>query len=161
MREKISNGALPQLKLVPNEVHQMMCEKFVIYFGFPSTPEQLENVEKYAAKTDQSLENAWIDLLHRFIEDYHPLEGEDLFIPTVFSEVFELQVIPPPFEQQKYRRVLGKTKFRLPALSFKEDYVTCKSTGELIKIADEDLEHLCQRFKTWIDIGEVAYERNN
>ena len=75
-----------------------MDEKFVIFFGFPSTPEQLENIEKFAAKTDQSLENAWIDLLHRFMEDYNPFEGEDLFIPTIFSEVYEMQVIPPPYE---------------------------------------------------------------
>lgn len=138
-----------------------MDEKFVIYFGFPSTLEQLENVEKFASKTNQSLENAWIDLLHRFMEGHNPFEGGDLFIPIVFSEVFGLQVIPPPFEQQKYRRVLGKTKFRLPALSFKEDYVTCKVTGETIKIVDEDLGRLCQRFKVWIDVDEVAYEGIN
>lgn len=136
-----------------------MDEKFVIYFGFPSTEVMLKNVESFASNTNQSLEDAWIDLLHRFMEEYNPFDGDDLFIPTVFSEVFELQVIPPPFEQQKYRRVLGKTKFRLPALSFKGDCVTCKATGERIKIDDEDLEHLCERFKTWIDIGEVAYER--
>lgn len=134
-----------------------MDEKFAIFFGFPNTPEQLENVENFAANTDQSLENAWIDFLHRFMEQYSPDGEESKFISTLFSQVYEMQVIPPPYEQQKYPEMLGKTKFRLPALSFKDDYVTCKETGEKIKITDEYLEDLCDKFMIWIDVGEVSY----
>jgi hypothetical protein len=134
-----------------------MSEKFVIYFGFPSTDVMLRNIESFAFNTDQSLEDAWIDLIHSFMREYNPFEEEELFIPTVFSEVFEIQVIPPPYEQQKYHEILGKTKFRLPALSFKDDYVTCKETRERVKIKDEDLEYLCDRFKVWVDIREVSY----
>jgi hypothetical protein len=134
-----------------------MNEKFIIYFGFPSTDEMLKNVENFAANTKQSLENAWIDLIHSFMSQYTPFDGEDLFIPTLFSEVYEMQVIPPPYEQQKYPELLGKTKFRLPAISFKSDYVTCKATGEKVKIKDEDLEHLCNRLMIWVDVKEVSY----
>ena len=33
----------------------MMDDKFVIYFDFPSTPEQIENVEKFSLNTSQSI----------------------------------------------------------------------------------------------------------
>ena len=135
----------------------MLSEKFIIYFGFPSTEQMLKNIENFAFNTNQSLEDAWIDLIHSFMRVYNPFEEEDLFIPTVFSEVYEMQVVPPPYEQQKYPEILGKTKFCLPALSFKDEYVTCKETGEKIKIRDEDLEYLCERFKHWVDIREVSY----
>ena len=134
-----------------------MDEKFVIYFGFPSTEVMLKNVESFASNTDQSLEDAWIDLIHSFMRKYSPFDDEDLFIPTVFSEVYEMQVIPPLYEQQKYPEILGKTKFRLPALSFKDEYVTCKETGERVRIRDEDLSLLCDRLQVWIDVKDVSY----
>jgi hypothetical protein len=134
-----------------------MDEKFVIYFGFPSTDVMLKNVESFASNTNQSLEDAWIDLIHTFMREYNSFEEEDLFIPTVFSEVFEMEVIPPPYEQHKYPEILGKTKFKLPALSFKDEYVTCMGTGERVKIRDEDLELLCDRLQIWIDVKDVSY----
>jgi len=134
-----------------------MQEKFIIYLGFPSTEEMLKNVENFAFNTNQSLEDAWIDLIHSFMRKYSPFEDEDLFIPTVFSEVFERQVIPPPYEQHKYPEILGETKFKLPALGFKDEYVTCKATGERIKIRNEDLELLCDRLQIWIDVKDVSY----
>jgi hypothetical protein len=135
----------------------MLSEKFIIYFGFPSTKQMLKNVENFAFNTNQSLEDAWIDLIHSFMRKYNPFENEDLFIPTVFSEVYEMQVVPPKYEQQKYPEILGEKKFCLPALSFKDDYVTCKETREKIKIRDEDLELLCSRLKIWVDIKDVSY----
>jgi hypothetical protein len=138
-----------------------MKEKFVIYFGFPSTDEMLQNVEKFASNTNQSLEDAWIDLIHSFMRRYRPFDDEDLLIPTIFSEVYEIQVIPPLYEQQKYPEILGKTKFKLPALSFKDEYVTCKETGERIRIEDEDLKLLCDRLQIWIDVKDVSYRRIN
>jgi hypothetical protein len=134
-----------------------MKEKFVIYFGFPSTDEMLSNVESFAANTNQSLEDAWVDLIHSFMRRFKPSDDGDEFIPTVFSEVFEMQVIPPSYEQQKYPEILGKTKFRLPALSFKDEYVTCRETGDSIKIKDEDLALLCERLQIWIDVKDVSY----
>lgn len=134
-----------------------MTEKFVIYFGFPSTEEMLRNVESFASNTDQSLEDAWIDLIHTFMRQFNPSNDGVSFIPTVFSETFEMEVIPPPYEQQKYPEILGKTKFRLPAISFKDDYVICKATGEKIEIKDDDLEYLCDRFRFWIDVKDVSY----
>lgn len=132
-------------------------EKFVIYFGFPSTYDQIENVEKFAAKTNQSLENAWIDLLHSFMEQYSPSEEGGLFIPTVFAEAYGMQVVPPLYEQQKYPETIGNTTFKLPALSFKDDFVKCKQSGKRIKIEDKYLELICNRFKIWIDVNEVSY----
>jgi len=135
-----------------------MSEKFVIYFGFPSTEEMLKNVESFASNTDQSLENAWVDFLHRFMEQYSPDGEGSLFIPTIFSEVFEMQVIPPPYEQQKYPKSLGETIFRLPCLAFMDDCVTAKETGEQIKITDEVLEELCNQFRQFIDTKYACYE---
>jgi hypothetical protein len=135
-----------------------MSEKFVIYFGFPSTEEMLKNVESFASNTDQSLENAWVDFLHRFMEQYSPDGEGSLFIPTIFSEVFEMQVIPPPYEQQKYPKSLGETIFRLPCLAFMGDCVTAKETGERIKITDEVLEELCNQFRQFIDTKYACYE---
>ena len=135
-----------------------MKEKFVIYFGFPSTDVMLRNVESFASNTNQSLEDAWIDLIHSFMRKYNPFEGDDLFIPTVFSEVFEMQVIPPPYEQQKYPKSLGESIFRLPCLAFMDDCVTAKETGERIKITDEVLEELCNQFRKFIDTKYACYE---
>jgi len=134
-----------------------MKEKFVIYFGFPSTDEMLQNVEKFASNTNQSLEDSWIDLIHTFMGRYRPFDDEDLLIPTIFSEVYEMQVIPPPYEQQKYPEILGKTKFQLPALTFRDEYVTSKENGDRVKISDEDLELLCERLQIWIDVKDVSY----
>lgn len=135
-----------------------MSEKFVIFFGFPGTKEMVENVERFADNTNQTLEMAWIDLLHSFMLEFKPNKDGEPLIPAAFSEAYEMQVILPAYEQSKYPEVLGKTTFKLPALSFKDDFVTSKATGERIKIKDEDLEYLCNRFKEWIDIEEVIYE---
>jgi len=137
--------------------HLQTNEKFVIYFGFPSTEEMLKNVESFAFNTNQSLEDAWIDLLHSFMRRYRPCDDGDLLIPTVFSEIYAMQVIPPPYDQQKYPEILGSSNFRLPALSFKDEYVTCKETGDRLKIDDRVLELLCDRFKYWIDVKDVIY----
>lgn len=134
-----------------------MPEKFIIYFGFPSTEAMLGNVESYSSNTDQSLEDAWIDLLHTFMRQFSPSDGGNTFISTVFSEVYGMEVIPPPYEQQKYPQNLGKTKFRLPAICFKDEYVICKATRGKIEITNQDLEYLCDRFKFWIDVRDVSY----
>jgi hypothetical protein len=133
-----------------------MKEKFVIYFGFPSTPEQIENVEKFAS--NQSIEDAWVDLLHTFIRDFRPNDDHESFIDSRFSYVYGFTVIPPPFIQQKYPRSLGKTTFRLPCLAFMDDYVTAKETGERIKITDVALEELCNQFQLFIDTKYARYE---
>jgi hypothetical protein len=135
-----------------------MTEKFVIYFGFPSTDEMLKNVENFASNTDQSLEDAWIDLLHKFIRDWKPNDDHESFIESGFSSIYDFTVIPPPFIQQKYPKSLGETIFRLPCLAFMDDCVTAKETGGRIKISDEVLEELCYRFRQFIDTKYACYE---
>jgi len=135
-----------------------MKEKFVIYFGFPSTDEMLKNVENFASNTDQSLEDAWIDLLHKFIRDWKPNDDHESFIESGFSSIYDFTVIPPPFIQPKYPKSLGETIFRLPCLAFMDDCVTAKETGEQIKISDEVLEELCYRFRQFIDTKYACYE---
>ena len=108
----------------------MMDDKFVIYFDFPSTPEQIENVEKFSLITNQSIEDAWIDLVHTFMREWKPDDNHESFIDVRFSSVYGFSVIPPPSIQQKYPESIGKTIFKLPCLTFKDDYVTVKETGE-------------------------------
>ena len=106
-----------------------MTEKFVIYFDFPSSPEQIENVEKFSSNTNQSIEDAWIDLLHVFMrERILYLDGES-FVGVRFSSVYGFSVTSPPFIQQKYPVSMGKTIFKLPCLTFMGDHVTAKETG--------------------------------
>jgi len=136
----------------------MMKEKFVIFFGFPGSQDQIENVEKFSEKTSQSLENAWIDFLHSFMMQYYPDGGDELFISTLFSKAYEMQVTPPNYEHSKYPEILGKTMFKLPALSFKQDFVTCKETGERYKVTDHHLKSLCALFQVFIEVTEVDYE---
>ena len=134
-----------------------MTEKFVIYFGFPSTEEMLKNVENFAS--NQSIENAWVDLLHTFIRKFKLNDDDDeSFIDSRFSYVYGFSVTSPPYIQQKYPKSLGETIFRLPCLAFMDDYVTAKETGERIKITDVALEELCDQFELFIDIKYACYE---
>jgi hypothetical protein len=134
-----------------------MSEKFVIYFDFPSTPEQIENVEKFSLNTEQSIEDAWIDLVHTFTREWKPDGDDESFIDVRFSSVYGFSVISPPYIQQKYPESIGKTTFKLPCLTFKADCVTVKVTGERIKIADDVLEELCCQLRAFIDTKDVSY----
>ena len=134
-----------------------MTEKFVIYFGFPSTEEMIKNVENFAS--NQSIENAWVDLLHTFIRKFKLNDDDDeSFIDSRFSYVYGFSVAAPPYIQQKYPKSLGETIFRLPCLAFMDDYVTAKETGERIKITDVTLEELCYEFERFIDTKYACYE---
>lgn len=61
----------------------MMTEKFVTYFGLPSTDEMLKNVVSFVSNINESLENAWIDFIHRFMRHFKSSDDGDQFIPTV------------------------------------------------------------------------------
>ena len=135
-----------------------MKEKFFIFFGFPGSPEQMRNVENFAINTNQSLENAWIDFLHSFIIEYKPNDNEETLIQVVFSTIYGISVTPPAFEQNKYPEILGKTTFKLPGMSFNEDFVTCNVTGERLKITDDEINQLCEGLKELIEVTDIVYE---
>jgi len=144
------------LNIRPGYIY-MMDDKFVIYFDFPSTPEQIENVEKFSLNTSQSIEDAWIDLVHTFMWEWKPDGDNESFMDVRFSSVYGFSVISPPFIQQKYPESMGKTIFKLPCLTFTDDYVTVKETGERIKITDDVLEELCCELRAFLDTKEVSY----
>lgn len=134
-----------------------MSEKFVVYFDFPSSPEQVENVEKFSSNTNQSIEEAWIDLVHTFMRGWSPDCDDESFIDVRFSSVYGFSVTPPPFIQQKYPESMGKNIFKLPCLTFTDDCVTVKETGERIKITDDVLEELCCQLRAFIDTKDASY----
>lgn len=110
-----------------------MTEKFISYFGFQSNDEMLKNEASFASNINESLENAWIDFIYRFMRHFKSSnDGGSIYSLSNF-EVNKIEVIPPPHKQQKYPEILGKTKFRLPALSFRNEYVIFKETGKKIK----------------------------
>jgi hypothetical protein len=61
----------------------MITEKSITYFGFPSTNKMLKNVESFASNINQSLANAWIDLIYRFMKHFKSSDNGDQFIPSV------------------------------------------------------------------------------
>jgi hypothetical protein len=59
--------------------------------------------------------------------------------------------------QQKYPELIGKTTFKLPCLTFTDDYVTIKETGGgRIKITDDILEEICCQLRAFIDTKDAV-----
>jgi hypothetical protein len=71
-----------------------MNEKFVIYFDFPSAPEQIENVEKFSSNTDQSIEDGWIDLVYTFVRKWKSDGDNESLMDVSFSSNYGFSVIP-------------------------------------------------------------------
>ena len=60
-----------------------MTEKFISYFGFPRNDEMLKNEASFASNINESLENAWIDFIYRFMRHSKSSDDGDQFIPSV------------------------------------------------------------------------------
>ena len=54
-----------------------MTEKFISYFGFSSNDEMLKNEASFASNINESLENAWIDFIYRFMRHFKSSDDGD------------------------------------------------------------------------------------